>query len=348
MPSPETGPSKPTLATVAEKAGVSRATASRVFSQPHRLSADTVRRVRAVAAELGYQQPNPDADTQPINRSHNLALVVADTSNPFFPPMIQAAERQADLAGYSVFLCNADEDPRQEDQLLTRFTQKVDGFVIASSRMTEVVIQAHAKRHPVVLINRDLTGLPRVLIDTTSGVAEAVNHLAELGHREITYLSGPTRSWSNGQRRDTVKRTGELRGMSVAITAGRRSSYEAGKQAVEALLASGSTAVIAFDDMLAQGLLAGLAERGVSVPDEFSVIGCDDVPSPLTHPQLTTVSARSAEAGTTAVDLLTNQLAGRLPKGDHRHLLTTTLIPGATTAEPAVNRRRRVRPQAHR
>ncbi|WP_432987073.1 LacI family DNA-binding transcriptional regulator [Dactylosporangium sp. CA-233914] len=320
----------PTLAMVAQRAGVSRATASRAYSEPHRLLAETVRRVMAAADEVGYRR----ATTPVVQQTKNLVLVVADTANPFFPPMIRAVERQADAAGYAVFLGNTDEDPAREERLLDRFTPQVDGMIIASSRMNENVILAYAKLRPIVLVNRDLSPLPRVLIDTVSGVSEAVAHLADLGHREITYLSGPIRSWSNGQRRDTVKRAGELRGMTVTVLSGRRSSYEVGRNSTEAVLASGSTAVIAFDDLLAHGLMTGLAERGVSVPQELSVIGCDDVLATQTHPRLTTVSARSAEAGATAADLLIGQLAGDVPHGECRQLLTTNLIPGATTAAP--------------
>lgn len=266
------GDGVPTIGTVAAEAGVSRATVSRAFSQPHRLRPETVERVLEVARRLGYAV-NPMAKALSTGRSGNLALVVPDIANPFFPPMIRAVERRADQAGYAVFLGHTDEDPAREDLLLTRFAKQVDGFVIASSRMTEADIRAHAERHPVVLINRDVSRIARVLIDTTQGVTQAVEHLAELGHRQIAYLGGPGRSWSNGERRRTVKRVGQKAGLSVAMVPARRSSYELGREAVPAILATGVTAVIAFDDLLAHGVLTGLAERGIDVPGSSASSG---------------------------------------------------------------------------
>lgn len=339
------GDGSPTIGTVAAEAGVSRATVSRAFSQPHRLRPETVERVLEVARRLGYAV-NPMAKALSTGRSGNLALVVPDIANPFFPPMIQAVERRADQAGYAVFLGHTDEDPAREDLLLTRFAKQVDGFVIASSRMTEAAIRAHAERHPVVLINRDVTRIARVLIDTTRGVTEAVAHLAELGHRRIAYLGGPSRSWSNSERRRTVKRVGEKAGLSVEMMPGRRSSYELGREAVPAILATGVTAVIAFDDLLAHGVLTGLAERGIDVPGEISVIGCDDVLAAQTYPPLTTVSSRAAEAGTAAVEMLAGRLSSEVSGADNRLLLDTSLVLRATTAAApkAVRKGRRAKP----
>ena len=207
--------------------------------------------------------------------------------------------------------------------------------MLASSRMSDDLIRAHAERRPLVLINRDVPGIPRVLIDTTRGVTDAVDHLAALGHRRIAYLSGPAGSWSNTQRKRAVRRAAQRRGVAVQTLAARRATFEAGRQSVSALLASGVSAVVAFDDLLAQGVLAGLAERGIAVPAGLSVVGCDDVLAAQAYPPLTTVSARSAEAGTAAVELLTGRLASRTPMADTRLLLDTALVVRATTGPPA-------------
>ncbi|MFC1411508.1 LacI family DNA-binding transcriptional regulator [Streptacidiphilus sp. N1-12] len=326
----------PTMGDVAAGAGVSRATVSRALSRPERLRPETVERVKQTAQELGYVL-NPVAKALSTGRFGNLALVVPDIANPFFPPMIRAMEGLADRAGFSVFLGNADEDPAREHKLLGQLAKQVDGIVLASSRMTEELIREHAERRPLVLVNRDVAGLPRVLVDSAGGVAQAVEHLAGLGHRHIAYLNGPSRSWSNTQRRRTVQRTAERLGRSVSMVAARLSSYEAGRRAVPALLACGASAVIAFDDLLAHGVLTGLAERGVAVPSAFSVVGCDDVLAAQTHPQLTTVSARAAEAGRAAVELLTGRLASAVAISDARLMLETSLVVRATTG-PAPGR----------
>jgi LacI family transcriptional regulator len=334
MPPRASGPepaAAPTIATVAELAGVSRATVSRAFSSPQRLRPETVSRVHSAAQQLGYVL-NPVARALSTGRHGMLAMVVPDIANPFFPPLIGAAERRADTAGLAVLLGNTAEDPAREDLLLSKLASQVDGFVLVSSRMSEPRIRAHAERRPIVLINRDLTGIPRVLIDTSGGVREAVEHLAGLGHERIAYLSGPTRSWANGQRAKSFKRTAERLGLEPVVLPARISSFEAGRAAVPALLDSGATAVVAFDDLLAHGVLIGLAEQRVRVPEEFSVVGCDDVMAAQTYPPLTTVSARAAEAGSTAVELLARRLEfGGAGGSDIRVLLDTTLVIRATT-----------------
>jgi LacI family transcriptional regulator len=265
-----------------------------------------------------------------------VAIVVPDIANPFFPPLIRGAQAAADQAGFSLLLGDSDEDPTREDVLVGKFAPQTDGIVLASSRMTEEQIRAHAERRPLVLINRDVPGLPRVLIDTATGIAAAVEHLAGLGHRHLVYVSGPTSSWSNAERRRAVRAAGRRLGLKVSAVAARRSTYDAGVQRVDDILGSGASAVIAFDDLLAQGILAGLAARGVSVPDQFSVIGCDDVLAATMSPPLTTVSAHGGHAGRKAVDLLVSFLDGN--EGDERRVLDTSLVLRSTTAPPAVRR----------
>lgn len=210
----------PTISQVAKASGVSRATVSRAFSRPEMLTEETVRRVKEVAGKLGYV-PNQVARALSTGRHGNVALIVSDVANPFFPPLIRAAQLRADQAGLCVFLGNSDEDPVREELLVGRFIGQVEGLVLASSRLDEEHIRRHATRRPLVLINRDIEGITRVLIDTAPGVAAAIAHLAELGHRHIAYVSGPTTSWSNQQRRNAVRREAEKRGLKVIAVPAR-------------------------------------------------------------------------------------------------------------------------------
>ncbi|NUR94909.1 MAG: LacI family DNA-binding transcriptional regulator [Kribbellaceae bacterium] len=326
-------PAAPTITNVAALAGVSRATVSRAFSNPRVLRADTVTRVRAAAAELGYV-PNPTARALSTGRHGLLAMIVPDIANPFFPPMIGAAQGRAETAGLALLLGNTDENPAREHTMVGRLTRQADGFVLAASRMTEKQIRDLAARRPVVLVNRDITGIPRVLVDSADGVRAAVEHLAELGHTRIAYVAGPARSWANAQRRKAVKRSAERAGIEAIMLPGQVSNYEAGMHAAPALLDSRATAAVAFDDVLAHGIMAGLAQRGVSVPDDISLVGCDDVLNAQVYPPLTTVSAHAADAGAAAVDLLLQRLEN--PEDpDRRVLLGTSLIVRATTARAA-------------
>ena len=321
---------QPTISQVAAAAGVSRASVSRAFTRPEMLSAETIRRIHAVAAEIGYV-PNHTARALSTGRHGNLALIVPDVANPFFPPLIRAAQMEADRSDFCIFLGNSDEDRRQEDRLVDRFLGQVEGVVLVSSRLADADIRAHATRLPVVLVNRDVPGVPRVLIDSGLGVAEAVGHLASLGHRKIVYVSGPSNSWSNQQRRRAVRQAASKINVEVVTVPCADSTYEASRMTVGPILDTGATAAIAFDDMVAQGILSGLAEMDIRVPGQFSVVGCDDVLGAATYPALTTVSSRSREAGKAALSLMLDILQTR-SMGDTRYILDTHLVIRGTTA----------------
>lgn len=328
------GLSRPTAAItindVATAAGISTSTVSRAFSRPQMLRPETVALVRKLADELGYQ-PNPAARALSTGRQGNIAIVLPDIANPFFPPLLRAAQAAADAAGYSVFLGDSDENPTRELRLVNKLAMQVEGFILASSRMTNKRILELAERQPVVLVNRDVPGLPRVLIDPVKGIGAAVSHLSQLGHKNIIYVSGPAASWSNQQRQQAVEKActqHKLRLRSVPVG---HPDFEAGRQITDKVLAlKSATAVITFDDSVAHGLLAGLAERGIDVPRALSVIGCDDVLGASTYPALTSVSARCDEAGRMASELLLNELNERR-NSDVRSILDTWLVARGTT-----------------
>jgi len=319
-----------TISQVAEAAGVARSSVSRAFTRPDMLSPETVARIKDAAERLGYV-PNHTARALSTGRHGNVALIVPDVANPFFPPLIRAAQIEADRFDFCVFLGNSDEDPKQEDKLVGRFSGQVEGVVLVSSRLSDERIHAHAALRPLVLINRDVEGIPRVLIDSGSGVSEAVRHLVDIGHKKIVYVSGPSTSWSNKQRRLAVRKTARALGVEMEVISAAVPSYEAGRNAVGAVIATGATAAIAFDDLTAQGILAGLADRKISVPTDFGVVGCDDVLGAATYPSLTTVSNRSIEAGKTALSLLLEMLNSKAIR-DVRYVLETHLVIRNTTS----------------
>ncbi len=322
-----------TISQVADAAGVARSSVSRAFTRPGMLLPETVERIMKAAEALGYV-PNHTARALSTGRHGNIGLIVPDIANPFFPPLIQAAQHEADRSDFCIFLGNTGESPKQEDKLVGRFAGQVEGLVLASSRLSEDRIRAHAEKLPLVLINRDIAGIPRVLIDSSSGVRQAVEHLAKLGHRRIAYVSGPANSWSNKQRRAAIRSAATPAGIEVDIVAAALPSYESGRNVVQAILSTGATAAVAFDDVTAQGVLAGLSENHVSVPADFSLIGCDDVLGAVTFPALTSVSNRSVEAGRVAVSLLLDMLQSHAIR-DVRCVLETHLVLRSTTTAVA-------------
>lgn len=325
---PEPG-GTPTIAKVASALGVSTATVSRALNRPELLSPQTVARVREAARQLGYR-PNRAARALSTGQHGNIALIVPDIANPFFPPLIRAAQLAAEAADFCVFLGDSDETTAREETLARTFAAQVAGFVLASPRSSAERVHELARRRPLVLVNRDIRDIPRVLIDTAGGMRDAVAHLAGLGHQRIAYLAGPADSWSNQQRRKAARQAAGRHGVRIGVVPAGEPSYAAGEKATGRVLDDGCTAAVAFDDLVALGLLGGLARRGVAVPDEFSVIGCDDTLGSISYPPLTTIAAPTADAGRVAIEMLLRVLASGEPRDD-RYRLDSHLVVRSTT-----------------
>jgi LacI family transcriptional regulator len=273
-----------------------------------------------------------------------IAVVVPDIANPFFPPVIRAAQAHAAAGGVSTVVGDTDEDPAKELDLLAELERRTDGVVLVSSRLPEEVVRERAQRgHPLVLVNRDVPGVPRILVDSAPGIREAVDHLAGLGHRHVAYISGPAGSWSDEQRRDAVRERCAALGVTTTVLRAHRPEHDEGRAAAAEVLAAGATAVIAFDDALAQGALAGMAECAVAVPGQVSIIGCDDILAATTYPPLTTVHGRGGEAGRLAVELLMELVESPESERDRCRLLPSNLVTRSSTgpAPAAPHARRR-------
>jgi LacI family transcriptional regulator len=334
-----------TIKDVAETAQVSRATVSRVFSQPHLVNRETVALVQAVARRLSYV-PNHTARALSTGRAGNIALVLPDITNVFFAALMRGAQATARERGYATFLGDSDEAPEIEDVLLAKLAAQVDGFVLASSRLPKERIFEHAKRRPLVLVNRDIPGLSRLLVDTATTYERAVKYLADLGHRAVAYVAGPRLSWSNRQRHAAVATAAERLGLRLVKVPTARPSFEAGRGCADSLIAANVTAALAYDDIIAQGIITGLAERGYSVPDDISVVGCDGVLAPTISPPLTSVEIPCATAGKLAVELLLDMLSGPARRVQSIRLQTELMIRATTTPPKGQGRRPRVQSPA--
>jgi LacI family transcriptional regulator, galactose operon repressor len=311
---PTPGPRRAaTLHDVAREAGVAVSTVSRALTRPGRISPSTQARIEEVALRLGYR-PNRIARAVVSGRTQMLGLLVADITNPHHFGLIRGAEEQAHAAGRTLVLGDTRGEAQREAEHLDRLGSVVDGIVLASSRLPDEDLLELARRRPVVLHNREVEGLSSVAVDFAEGTRRIVAHLAALGHRTIAYLSGPRDAWSEGRR---------WAGLSAAaadarVTARRLGPFpptlDGGPAAAEAGLASGATALVAFNDLLAIGVLRHLERRGVAVPGTVSVTGFDDVfGADFCHPPLTTVTAPVEEAGRTLVDVLTSDDGATAP-----------------------------------
>lgn len=324
-----------TIKDVAKEAQVHMSTVSRAFSMPHRLRPETRIKVLEAARRLGYR-PSRVARALTTGRTHNIGFIVADIANPFFPPMIKAAEHAARARDYHLFIADASEDPAIETELVGALAKQVDGVVLCAPRIANAKIERLSEDIPIALVNRKMAGVPSVTMDVVQGARTAIEHLLELGHRRLAYVAGPRQSWTNTQISRTVHSVAEDRA-SVTVLGPNTPNENAGFTVADAIARAGVTAVLAYNDLLAIGLMEGLHNLGVDVPGDVSVIGVDDtVLARLARPRLTTIVVPTADAGTSAVDLLLQYTASDdLTARTAGHVsLPTQLVVRDSTAPP--------------
>lgn len=330
------GKGLPTIYDVARECGVATSTVSRALSQPGRVSAQTSEKVREAAARLGYVA-NPLAKHLPTGRTGTIVLTVSDIANPVFSQVIRGAEAAASRAGYTMVLTDVEESPERERQILEKLIPAVDGVALATSRLSDAAIRAVARRCPLVTMNRVTQQVPSVVPDNDLGMRRAVKHLVELGHQAVTYVAGPRASWADSVRWNGLKAAAGHLGVQVR-RAGPEQPTVAGGRRIAADLESAArmpTAVVAYNDLMAIGIMQGLQAAGHVVPDEVSVIGCDNIlGSDWRTPALTTVAAPLRELGSASVRHLLALIDGKDIRQARPVVLPTRLIVRESTAPP--------------
>ncbi|WP_144268069.1 LacI family DNA-binding transcriptional regulator [Demequina sp. NBRC 110055] len=291
-----------TITDVARAVGVSPSTVSRALSGGPVNSA-TRESVRRAARELGYQ-PNRAARELITGRTGALGLLVPDLGNPYFSDVIKGASARAKMGGYPIFVSDTDEDVAREHETIESLRANTDGLLLCSPRGTDAEIAALAAQGPTVIINRQVEGVPAVMGDAAAGIEQALQHLGAVGHRRVAYVNGPTGSWSEN-RRSAGLAAAESLGIDVVQVPAAGPTFHAGVLAADMVLTTGATAVIAFNDLIAIGILNRLTARGVKVPDDISLVGHDDIAmASMCSPHLTTVAVQKERLGQTATDLL--------------------------------------------
>lgn len=335
----------PTLRDVAQLAGVHPATASRALNPSTRplVNADTARKVLRAAESIGYQ-PNPIARSLKTARTSTVGLVIPDLTNPLFPPIVRGIEDVLTPAGYSAWIVNTDNDlAREETQVESLRSRQVEGLIIATARRDHpLLVRLHQLGVKMVLVNRRVEGtdLPSVTADDDAGIGMAVAHLAGLGHRRIAHLAGPQITSTGVTRarafRHAVRDHGLADDPSLIIECGYWSET-AGALALRRMLDSGAefTAVVAGNDLIALGCYDVFAERGLTCPDDMSVVGFNEMPFlDKMSPPLTTVSVPHYEIGSEAARMLLDTID--YPDRPARSvLLAPSLVIRASTAAPS-------------
>lgn len=306
----KTAGSKATIYDIAKLAGVNPSTVSRALGKPGRVSAKTQKLVEDAAAELNYSV-NPFARALPTGRTNTFGLIVSDITNPIYFDIIRGAEAAASLSGFTMVLAESAESADTELTVARRMLPATDGVILASPRMPDSRIRELAEGKPVVVINRSIEGIGSVVPDVDPGIGEAVRHLAANGHRKLAFVGGPKQSWMAARRWESFRAACEWSHLDSVLLPAASPTLDGGRRAAREVIGSGATSALCYNDLLAIGLMQELQAASVKVPDEFSIIGFDNIfGSDFTTPQLSTIATPLRECGTAALELLLAALPG--------------------------------------
>jgi LacI family transcriptional regulator len=305
-----------TLKSIAKAAGVDISTVSRALAGNYGVNDATRKKVLAIAEEVGYR-PNLMARSLVTGRSQTIGLLISDIRNPFFAELARGAEDAAHAAGHDLILCNSDIDSRKQWNYVRSLREKcVTGIIMNSvSSLSQAQHDDMAESGiPIVLLNpppRPIHTCSTVTADNLAGGELAASYLIGLGHRSIAHLTGGRDHGNFSLRLEGFERAARSSAADVktVILEGDH-TYNGGYQLTWKLLsqAPGVTAIFAANDIMAFGVLRALAERGVSVPDDISVLGFDNVElAGVVHPRLTTINQPKWELGRVAVEMLLRQ-----------------------------------------
>ncbi len=343
----------PTISDVARRAGVSTVTVSRVLNRERNVNSLTRERVERAIAELGYI-PNVVARSLRSKRTHSLALVLPDVTNAFWTTIARGVEDAAHSLGYSVLLCNTDEDSAKQRLYIQVIASRgVDGVIIAPCDDAAVHLgELRARSVPTVVMDRRVEGweVDSVRGDSVAGARALIRHLLRIGHRRIAIISGPSLVSTADDRLAGYRMALAEAGIPFEPSLVKRGEYRAGSgehltyqlldeqqpaeggaaRAVRRAEAPGSplTAIFAANNAIGLGVLDALEKRGRRVPQDVALVCFDDLPeASRLFPFLTVAVQPAYEMGTHAAQLLLSRLNGEaLPQARHVVLPTRLIL----------------------
>jgi LacI family transcriptional regulator len=276
-------------------------------------------KVTQAIAELGYQ-PNAVARSLRMSETRMFGMIVPDNSNPYFAEVARSIEDASFELGYSVILCNSDEDPVKEQAYLDLLIEKrVDGIAfVATGRRADSLDPARLRDVPIVVVDREIDSgaWTSVLVHNSRGARDAVAHLVGLGHRRIGCISGPRELGPSSERvrgyRDALRKAGITPEPGWVMEGDFHAN--GGYRTMSQLLERDErlTAVFACNDMMAVGALRAIREHGMRVPEDIALVGFDDISlATYTQPALTTIAQPYRELGRRVAQLLAKGERGR-------------------------------------
>ncbi len=306
-----------TIKDIAREAGVSHSTVSRALRGSPLISEDTTKRIRDSALQLGYL-PSAAAQSLKTNCSQALGVIVSNIDDPYFSEILQGIEEVAQGNHYSIFMAASQRDPEREGAIIQSMRQhRVDGVIICSTTFSDQQSRHFSKYDiPIVVVNNQAAEDYRYSIyhDDVDGSRQLTRHLIGLGHRKIAYLGNCHSGRTTLDRLAGFRLEMESNGLPVPdkyIYEIPGSEPEKGNLAMDYFLglADRPTALVSFNDMMAIGMLKSLQERGIRVPEEFSITGFDNIVfSNYTNPPLTTFDQPKRSIGQKAAELILSLL----------------------------------------
>ena len=311
-----------TLKDVANLAGVHPSTVSRVLRKIESLQIpeETRDRITKAATELNYL-PDQNARSLRMGKSFSIGLIVPDISNPFFSRITRQIELLCFSKGYTVIVCNTDEDQEKEDKYLKQLVSRgVDGIIMAPVQKDNLHIkELLEKKRPLVFIDRifDDVEAHSVISDNADAVYNAAKHFADLGHKRVALLRGRKDIYTVKKRVEGfIKAAKEFHFQDVdSLIVGNGFHLEDGYNAVKEVLKlqNPPTALISTGNLVAIGAIKAVLENGLSIPKDISIISfADSIFSPYLMTPLTTINHPRAEIGKHAFQLLLKQINSKI------------------------------------
>ncbi len=321
---------------VAREAGVSINTVSRALNGKPDVNEDTKKRILEIADRLNYV-PNFLAKGLVTKKTKTIGVIVSDNANPFFARIIKGIEDYARSRGYSIILCNTDERYEREEEVVRLFREKrVDGLLITpipSPKKRTDILELKELGVPFVLLNRHIeqTMTDYVINDNVYGAYLAVSHLVKLGHKRIGHISGPSQISSVRGRLEGYKKALFKNNIEFDNSLVKESNlkmedgYRLMKEFLE--LENRPTAVFAYSDLLAIGVLKALKEAKLKVPKDIALVGYDDIEfSSLLEIPLTTVHQPRYRIGEEGAKILINRIEKKDSEGFQQIVLKPELV----------------------
>lgn len=324
-----------TLRDVAQRAGVSAMTVSRVVNGNSGVDAETQRRVEEAILALDYI-PNRLARSLVSQQTKTIGLIVPDVVNPFFAPVVRGAESTARKAGYRVLLCNSEGDLRLEREYIDDLVaHRAEGLLLApaSDHSRLALLPLLKGGFPLVLLDRSLPDVDCDLVvsDNISGARRLTEHLISVGHRRIAHFTESHDVSTGRDRLEGYRQALEAAGIPVSedlifrTTTDRIGGYRAAQLMLG--LESLPTAIFTVNNMTALGAMQALRERGLSVPEEIGLVCFDDVEHlAVLSPFLTVVDQPGETFGSLGAQLLFERISGKAGKRSRRIILQADLI----------------------